>query len=263
MRTGPSYRLARALFRPPVRAAMRRTWSGGDLLPSEGGVLVAANHLSVLDPLLVADFIDAYGREPRFLAKSELFALPVVGSVLRDAGQIPVVRNSTQAARATDDATAAIRRGECVVVYPEGTLTRDPQLWPMAARSGAARVALATRCPLLPLAHWGIQDVLGPYTRRFRPLPRRTVQIVLGRPVDLDDLYGRPVSAAVLDDATARLMAAITALLEGLRGESAPALGVGPATMGGPPPADRSDAPEERQRPDMDTGTGHGDRGDA
>jgi 1-acyl-sn-glycerol-3-phosphate acyltransferase len=147
----------------------------------------------------------------------------VVGRIIRGAGQIPVYRETANAADSVRDAVAAVRRGECVVVYPEGTITRDPGLWPMTGRTGAARIALETGAPLIPMAQWGAQEVIRPYTKEFRILPRKTMHVLIGPEVDLDDLRGRPLDAAVLYTATERLIAAITAQLEVLRGETAPA----------------------------------------
>jgi 1-acyl-sn-glycerol-3-phosphate acyltransferase len=153
-----------------------------------------------------------------------VFRVPVVGAIVRGAQQIPVYRNSGQAADAFRAAVAAIEQdGKCVGVYPEGTLTRDPQLWPMVGKTGAARIALMTRCPVIPVAQWGPQEILPPYSKRLRLLPRKTMHVRAGAPVDLGDLYDRPVTAAVLREATDRITAAVTAELEVLRGEPAPA----------------------------------------
>ena len=80
--------------------------------------------------------------------------------------------------------------GECVVVYPEGTITRDPDLWPMAGKSGAARIALATGCPVIPIGQWGAQDLLAPYAKKPDLFPRKPVTMKVGDPVDLSDLVG-------------------------------------------------------------------------
>src|SRR5690606_689346 len=120
-------------------------------------------------------------------------------------------------------AVASLEAGECVAVFPEGTLTREPDLWPMAGKTGVARLALTTRAPLIPIAQWGAQDLLGRYKKLLKPFPRKQVTVVAGPPVDLSDLYGRPLDTVVLREATERVMSAITALLEDIRGEKAPA----------------------------------------
>jgi len=216
------YRLAAVLLRPPLMLLTRRDWRGGANLPRSGGVIVCANHLSYVDPLTCAHFVHDNGRLPRFLAKVELFRLPLAGRVLAGAGQIPVYRGSTDAAVAFRDAMAATARGECVVIYPEGTVTRDPGLWPMVGKTGAARIALATGVPVVPVAQWGPQQMLPPYTKKLRLLPRTTIRMSAGAPVDLSEFAGRPLSAGVLRSATERIMAAITAELETIRGETAP-----------------------------------------
>ena len=219
----PAYRFCVAVLRPLMMLLTKRDWRGGEHLPRKGGFVVAPNHTSYVDPLTFAHFMIDHGHAPRFLAKASVFRVPVVGRIVRAADQIPVDRGTTEAGRALDAAVAAVESGKCVAILPEGTLTRDPGLWPMAGKSGAVRVALRTRCPVIPVAQWGPEKVLPPYGRVPHLLPRRTMQIVAGPPVDLADLYGREIDSEVLAEGTERVMAAITVLLEGIRGESAPA----------------------------------------
>ena len=152
--------------------------------------------------------------------------------MLRGAKQIPVYRESADASKAFSAAVAGgPRAGECVAIYPEATLTRDPDLWPMVGKTGAARVALETGAPVIPVAQWGPQELLPPYAKRPHLFPRKTMHVWAGPPVDLD---GRsragPMDAALLHEVTERIMAAITALLEEIRGEQAPAVAVRPAS---------------------------------
>ncbi|MBT9254318.1 1-acyl-sn-glycerol-3-phosphate acyltransferase [Phycicoccus sp. MAQZ13P-2] len=217
------YRFAIAVLRPIFRALTRRRWEGVEHLPTTGGWVVCPNHVSHVDPLAFAHFLVDQGYSPRFLGKDEVFRVPVVGAVLRSADQIPVHRESGSAVDAYRAAVAAVRANKCVAIYPEGTLTRDPGLWPMRGKTGAARVALETRCPVVPVAVWGPQEMLPPYARVPRLLPRPVMRVRAGRPVDLADLYDLPVTAEVLAEATRRIMAAITTELEVLRGEPAPA----------------------------------------
>lgn len=220
---GAGYRVAVAVLRPLLTVATRRDWRGAENLPKTGGFVVAPNHVSHVDPLVVAHFLYDHGRPPRFLAKSSLFSIPVVGWIVRSAGQIPVFRESNNATAAFAGAVAAIEAGECVAVYPEGTLTRDPALWPMVAKTGAARIALTTGCPVIPVAQWGPEQILAPYTKRPHLLGRKVMRVSAGPPVDLDDLRNRPITSELLREATRRIMAAVTAQLVELRGESAPA----------------------------------------
>jgi 1-acyl-sn-glycerol-3-phosphate acyltransferase len=194
--------------------------------------VVAANHISHLDPLTFAHFVYAHGRLVRFLAKAEMFKVPVVGRIVRSAGQIPVYRLTTDASVAFRAAVAAVEKGECVAVYPEGTITRDPDLWPMTGKTGAARIALASGVPVIPVAQWGAQDILWPYSKNPRLFPRKTIEMRAGEPVDLDDLRGRELTPDVLREATSRVMDAITRLLEDVRGETAPAVRFDPRTAG-------------------------------
>jgi len=200
----------------------RRDWRGAEHLPADTGFVACVNHISYLDPLSVAHFLHDNGCPPRFLAKESVFRIPVGGGILRGAGQIPVRRETAEAGRALDAAVQAVEDGECVVVYPEATLTRDPGLWPMVGKTGAARIALTTGCPVVPIAQWGVQEILGPYARRPRPFPRRTMHVHAGPPVDLGELRDRPLDTATLRAATDLILGAVTILLEGIRGEQAP-----------------------------------------
>lgn len=221
---GPWYRLAVTILKPPSVLLTRRTWEGTEHVPSSGGVIVAINHTSLFDPIVVSDFLVFGARlAPRFMAKRSMFeGRGLVAHVMRGAGQIPVERGTADASGALDAAVAALRDGRCVAVYPEGTTTRDPDLWPMRARTGVARLALRSGAPVLPLTQWGAHRVHRRGRRRVHLFPRVPVHVRLGPPVDLADLVGRPLDAATLTAATERVMADLTAQLEDMRGEPRP-----------------------------------------
>ncbi|GHF12315.1 MULTISPECIES: lysophospholipid acyltransferase family protein [Streptomyces] len=224
-RIGFWYRLAAVLAKPPLVVLFKRDWRGMEHIPADGGFITAVNHNSYLDPLSYAHYQYNTGRVPRFLAKAALFRGNFVGAILRGTGQIPVYRESADAATAFRNAVDAINRGECVAFYPEGTLTRDPDMWPMEGKTGAARVALLTRAPVIPVAQWGANEAMPPYAKekKLRLFPRKTLKVLAGPPVDLSDFYGQEPTAEVLRAATEKIMAAITELLAELRGEPAPA----------------------------------------
>jgi len=216
-RLGPAFRLAVFILKPFLTIFTRRDWVGTQHLSGDGGIVLATNHLSWFDPLIISHILWDNDRPPRFLAKDSLFTVPFVGWVLRDTGQIPVVRGTRDAALAVGAAVTAAQRGECVVVYPEGTITKDPDLWPGRAKSGAARIALTAGVPLVPMAHWGAQEVIGPYRKELRLLPTKMMRVAVGPPVDLDDLRDRELTAEVLAIASTRLMDAIEDLLRQVR----------------------------------------------
>lgn len=228
---GWAFRLAVILVRPTLQLLTRRDWRGARNLPP-GGFVLAPNHISEVDPLPVAHFVYDNGRIPRFLGKAEVFGVPVVGAILRSAGQIPVFRKTTDAAKAFSAAVAAVEAGECVIVYPEGTITRDPGLWPMTGKTGAARIALTTGCPVIPCAQWGSHEILAPYARRPRLLPRKVMRITAGSPVLLDDLRQQRITPSVLREATERILADVTGLLEQIRDEPAPVMRFDPKVAG-------------------------------
>jgi 1-acyl-sn-glycerol-3-phosphate acyltransferase len=221
-RYGASYRFAVCLLKPPLLAFTRRDWRGAQHLPRGQGFVAVTNHISYADPFTFAHFLHDQGYPPRFLAKEDVFRLPVLGRIVRGAGQIPVYRETSDAGKALVAALEAVRQGECVAIYPESTLTRDPDLWPMMGKTGAARVALMTGCPVIPIAQWGAQEILSPYGKRPHLLPRHVSHVHAGPPVDLSGYRERPLDTATLRDATETIMSAITVLLEGIRGEKAP-----------------------------------------
>jgi 1-acyl-sn-glycerol-3-phosphate acyltransferase len=221
-RIGGAFRFIIIVVKPFLTVLMRRDWRGGERIPATGGAVVAANHISHVDALAFGHFIYDNGRLPRFLAKSGVFKNKYVGAILRSAGQIPVYRDTSDAANAFRDAVQAVAEGELVAVYPEGTITRDPGTWPMAGKSGAARIALSTGCPVIPVAQWGPQEILAYGDKKPRILPRKTMVMLAGPPVDLSDLRDQPQDTDTLRLATERIMLAITALLEEIRGEKAP-----------------------------------------
>ena len=221
-RVGFWYRLVIVLAKPLLRLLTRRRWRGDEHLPSEGGVIVAANHVSEIDPFAVGEFLLDNGRPPRFLAKAELFRKAPVKWVLIGAEQIPVSRNSVDASLALEPAVEALRRGECVLIYPEGSATRDPRMWPMKARTGVARLALLSGVPVIPVAQWGPEQLLPYKARRPRLRPRPTFQVLAGPPVDLSAFAGKPLTAELLRAATDTIMWRVTKQLAELRGEAPP-----------------------------------------
>ncbi|WP_329174271.1 MULTISPECIES: lysophospholipid acyltransferase family protein [unclassified Streptomyces] len=223
-RIGFWYRLAAVIAKPPLIVLFKRDWRGMEHIPVNDGFITAVNHNSYLDPLSYAHFQYNTGRVPRFLAKAGLFKPLFVGSVLRGTGQIPVFRETTDAANAFRAAVAAIEAGECVAFYPEGTLTRDPDQWPMVSKTGVARVALLTKAPVIPVAQWGANEVMPPYAKekRLRLFPRKTLRVLAGPPVDLDAFYGQEPTAETLRAVTETIMRSVAELLAELRGETAP-----------------------------------------
>jgi 1-acyl-sn-glycerol-3-phosphate acyltransferase len=215
-----------SLILPLWSCMVRYRFTPASRLPSTGPFIMSPNHYSEIDPIAMGAAIWHLGRLPRFMAKESLFRVPVLGWFLRSSGQIPVSR--TGAARGGDGnpmgaAGELIRREAGVIVYPEGTLTRDPDLWPMRGKSGAVRLALETGIPLIPAAHWGTQKLMPRYGKGIHPIPRKTIEVAVGEPLDLSKFDGRDIDQKTVNEATVMLMTEITKLLAGLRGEEPPA----------------------------------------
>lgn len=222
-RIGFWYRLVVVVVTPLMRTFTSRDWRGEEHVPPTGGIIVAANHVSELDPLAVGHFLFHVGRPPRFLAKAELFRKTPLKWIFVGAEQIPVYRRAPDASAALAPAVDALHRGECVLIYPEGSATRDPQLWPMKARTGVARLALLSGAPVIPVAQWGPQQILPYKARRPKLFPRRTMQVLAGPPVDLSAYAGKPMTVELLRAATDTVMHRVADQLAVLRGESPPA----------------------------------------
>ena len=217
-----------------LRRVTHRVWLDQDKVPATGGAVFAVNHISNIDPLSFGQYAAYSGRWPRFLGKASVFRVPVVGRILLAAEQIPVERGSSRdSAHALSRAVEAVRAGQCVTIYPERTITSDPDLWPMTGKTGAARIAFETGCPVIPVGQWGAHELMPGREPSFpRLFPRKTLRLKAGDPVDLDDLRARPVTAAVLAEATDKIMDAITALVADLRGEAPPAVRYDPRRAG-------------------------------
>ena len=247
-------RTTTTILPPVIKAVMKRDWHGREHIPRHGGVIIAPNHLSYADWAAVALFTYQAGRYPLFLIKSSAFDVKLIGPFLRACGQLPVHRDradATLVVKELKDAEESLRAGGCLIVYPEGTASRDPDLWPMVGKTGVARLALTTGAPVIPVAHWGAQVILPYGSKRPHLAPRHLVRMLAGPPVDLSAYAGRPLGREVLRSATAAVMADITGLLAQLRGQEPPAVPFDPAAArraraagdGQPGPSGRTEPP--------------------
>jgi putative phosphoserine phosphatase/1-acylglycerol-3-phosphate O-acyltransferase len=203
------YHLLRPFVRPSSFPYARFDLTGVDHIPSKGPVLLAANHRSYFDVAALALVAARLGRPVRFLGKKEIFDAPVVGTIARAIGGIPVDRGSgsDQPLRAAE---AALRAGEVVIVLPQGTIPRgeaffDPEL---KGRTGTARLAAATGAVVVPVGLWGTEKVWARSARTpdftlVRHPPRVIIRVGHALTLSLTD--------AIADTAT--IMAAISALL--------------------------------------------------
>jgi 1-acyl-sn-glycerol-3-phosphate acyltransferase len=223
-RLGFWQRFAVMLVIPVMRVWTKRTWTGTENIPRTGGVIIVPNHVSHFDPLVVAHYIYGVGRWPRFLGKASLWRVPVLGYLLRKTLQIPVERGSVEAVKSLDALIDALHGGGVVVIYPEGTTTREPDLWPMRGKTGAARLALVTGAPVIPVANWGAETVFDPRTNRLKVHLRTPVTVAAGKPIDLSRWAGANPSRAVLEQMTEAIMLDIRDLIGTVRAATPPAL---------------------------------------
>ena len=221
-RLGFASRTAVIFVKPLLRLMTKRDWTGMEYVPAEGGVILAANHMSEFDPCVVAHFILDSGRWPSYLAKSSLFRVFGLGPVLRALKQIPVDRGTVDASKALDSAIAAVKRGEGVIIYPEGTTPKTGELWPQRGKTGIARLYLATGVPVIPIATWGAQQIFDPRVRKLHLRPRTPVTVVAGPPIDLSHWKGAEPTAANLYAITDEIMAVLRRMVGEIRGEEPP-----------------------------------------
>jgi 1-acyl-sn-glycerol-3-phosphate acyltransferase len=211
------------LIVPVMTVLTRKTWLRMDAVPATGPVILVPNHVSHFDPLVVAHYIYRSGRWPRFLGKSSVWKVPVIGFLLNKTRQIPVERGSVEAVKSLDTLVEALRAGGAVVIYPEGTTTKHPDLWPMRGKTGAARLALLTGAPVVPIANWGAQQIFDPRTNRLK-LRRTHVTVTTGPPVDLSRWAGVEPTRQVLEEMSEKIMLDVRDLLGEIRDGEPPAL---------------------------------------
>jgi len=220
--TNRTYKIGAGILMPLISLITKRTWTGAENIPKSGALIVASNHLSYFDVLNLTHFLFKNGRAPRYLGKVGVFKVPIIGRIILAAGQVPVERETPNAGKAVDHAMRLLQTGHLLGVYPEGTLTRDLDHWPMIAKTGLARLALSTNTPVIPIAQWGSQVLMPTYSKKLKIFPRTKITIVAGKPVDLSPWQGKADDPQALIEATAQVMLEITKLLEKIRGQKRP-----------------------------------------
>lgn len=199
--------MVRLMVQPAMFPFVRFDMAGTENIPSRGPAIVAANHRSYFDPLVYGLAVFNAGRNPRGLAKKELFDAPIIGDLARASGAICVDRKGS-GRRAYEQAEMALRGGEVLIVTPQGTIPRgeaffDPKL---RGKTGAARLAAATGAPVIPLGVWG-SEAVWPRSSRLPNmtglLHPPTVRVRVGPPV-------RGLTGEDFDADTECIMAAIT-----------------------------------------------------
>jgi 1-acyl-sn-glycerol-3-phosphate acyltransferase len=221
-------RITVSLVKPLLVVLSRTDWRGMRNIPPAGPVIIVANHISHADPLTLAHYVYDAGRWPQYLAKASLFRMPVIGRILGWVRQIPVERGTVDARKALDSAVAAIEEGDCVLIYPEGTTSKQPDLWPMKGKTGAARLWLLTKAPVVPVVMWGPQELFDPRTHKLR-LRRTAITVVAGEPLDLSKWDDASATSATLAEITEFFMLTLRDMLVEIRGGTAPPLWSRPA----------------------------------
>ena len=214
-RPEPWFRFAVWTLRPPAQILFNWRFEGREHIPREGPLLVACNHISYFDPIAQGLMLVKAGRRPRFLSKKELYGNWFLRHLLEGAKQIPVERGTGSAAP-VEAARRALREGETVMIYPEATITRNPDFTPMQGKTGVARLTLSADVPVLPMAVWGSQHVWqreGARSLKFG----RPIWVKAGVPMDFSEFEGQQDDPAVLRKVTDQVMDELTRLVNDLR----------------------------------------------
>ena len=225
MRAPLLLRLIAPLLNGAIKATQRVEIYGD--VPRTGPIIIAANHTNHLDGPVLGVELYKRGRVPCAATRADLFRTPVLGWALKNLGQIPVYRPDVASTPTGGDGLSSLRAlsaalddGACIVLFPEGTFTKDPEQWPMKGKTGVARLALAhPDVQVIPTAHWGNERLVEGGKLRWREFGRRKtrVDVRFGEPLDFGAFRGREVTHELLTEATAFVMEAITAQLRELR----------------------------------------------
>ena len=222
-RVGWAWGIVIAVLYVPFSALVKIRYRNLEKLPQSGPAIVVVNHVSHVDPFLVAKMVLDGARRPRFLAKDAIFEVPVVGAAMRAMGHIPVKRGSVDARESLAAAVQALANGGVIVLHPEGTVTRDPDGWPMSAKTGAARLwTLSPDVPVVPIAQWGVQQQIDLYRKQVKLIPRPRHVLSIGDPIDLSAFRDRTPNAATLHEITEVIMRRLRQDVAELRGVPAP-----------------------------------------
>lgn len=234
------YKVAVEVLRPLAKLTTRPHWKGQENLPSGQPFIVIINHVTEYDVIIVVHFLVDPGHAIRVMAKDSLFRVPLLKHVMKRTKMVPVVRNSNQATDALKYAKRALATGEAIAIFPEGTLTHDPDKWPMKFKTGAARLALSSGVPVIPVVHWGGDKIMNRW-RNSLPLKRRDTWVTAGPAIDLSDLNQDENDWEAVKEATRRMEETITSMVEEIRGEKAPETRWDPKLEAYPDPSNDSD----------------------
>ncbi len=204
------YLVVKLLLRPLARLLLRMRVTGRENVPASGAVLLASNHLSFIDSMVIP--LSA-PRRVRYLAKAEYFTSPGIGgwftrTLFTALGAQPVERETSRAAQAAlDTALAVLNDGDAFGIYPEGTRSRDGRL--ARGKTGVAWLALTADCPVVPVAVSGT-DRVQPVGVSW-PRPHR-VTVTFGEPLTFPEHRGRARNGKARREVTDRIMEAIAEL---------------------------------------------------
>lgn len=213
-----------------VRARAKVYCWGIENVPEDGPFILANTHITQLDVLIPMGCMHNLGRYPRFMAKAEICQWPMIGKWLRALAMQPVQRRSGKALEIEKASINSLVSGQPLSIWPEGTLTRDPDKWPMSFKLGMSVIALTASkklghaIPLIVAVTWGAASI-----RNFCPIPRKNVVLAITPPIQYSDLLEGdwekpPVERAL--ELNYRVHEAMDEVESEIRGEPLPAAGI-------------------------------------
>jgi 1-acyl-sn-glycerol-3-phosphate acyltransferase len=227
------------IIKPAVACFTKRKVLGAEKLEKYQNtpLLVVSTHMSNLDSVFPPTLLSEYGIYAKVFAKDTLWKNPILKPLLNVTNMIPVKRNSKDAANSLDIAKSVLDNNECILIYPEGTTTKDPDYWPMSGKTGAARLAFQNDVTVLPIAQDGAQNVFNIKNRKNSKsllgghlLSRQTITMSVGEPIELDDLKSKyllesdlDAKKLVLKEATDKIMQTLASMVGDMRNTSPPA----------------------------------------
>lgn len=217
-----------------IKFRVKRVVENIDKIPSEGPCIVIANHFNEFDAVLATEFVTQAHRAPRIFAKSSLWKIPIVKQAFNSGNLIPVNRGTKEAAKSLEVANEGLKNGDLIFIFPEGTISKDPQSWPMTCKTGAARLAIMSNAKVIPILQDGAQflsktcDKNVSWYQKHKKGNKVLIHLKAFDPIDFTDLFTKSsdnldeISDDLVKKVNQRIESTLTKIVEENRGVKAP-----------------------------------------
>lgn len=192
----------------PFSMFLLKEIKGLDNLPKKGGFVLASNHCSYLDPIVIPIlFLKQFKRKVHYLAKKELFEPWILNKVLKAAEIIPIDRTGKDKG-ALKEALKALKDGEIISLFPEGGRSRTGRI--QKGKTGVARLALWAKVPVIPIGIKGSYDIWPAHKKIFKL--KKGIELNIGKPMYFDKYYHKQITKKLLTDVTRKIMKEVARL---------------------------------------------------